>query len=92
MLLGQNEKLFFQARYYIFLHLLKCHSKIRGLQSYLAEAIDFSGLACVYFMVDMRESSPSEPLCEKYSESVIARSYTLHLEYPPKGLCVNRFN
>lgn len=77
---------FFQARYYIFLHLLKCHSKIRGLQSYLAEAIDLSGLACVYFMVvDMRESSPSEPLCEKYSESVIARSYTLHLEYPPKA-------
>lgn len=79
------EAFFFQARYYIFLHLFKYHSKIRGLQSYWAEAIDFSGLACVYFMVDMQEFSPSEPLCEKYSESVIDRSYNLHLECPPKA-------
>lgn len=78
---------FFQARYYIFLHLFKYHSKIRGLQSYLAEATDVSGPACVYFMADRQEFSPSEPLCEKYSDSVIGRSYSLHLECPHKA-CV----
>lgn len=33
----------------------------------------------------MQESSPSEPLWEKNSESVIARSYSLHLECPPEA-------